>query len=293
MTTALVLGGTRFFGKHLVNTLLEQGVEVTVATRGQAGDEFGDRVQRLKLDRFDRESLATAVQDRTFDVVYDQICYGPTDAQNAVEVFAGKVGRYVFTSTLSVYNTTGETWTEAGFDPTTYPIQYGAYTEFTYQEGKRLAEAVFFQKADFPVVAVRIPIVVGLDDYTRRLHFHVEHVQGNIPFALPNLDSKMNFIHSEEAGRFIAWAGLADVIGPVNACATGQIAMGELLALIEETVGQKALVVAEVEKPEDKSPYNVPATWAMHTTKAEQAGFSFTQLQDWLPQLISDIAAGK
>lgn len=290
MKKVLVLGGTRFFGKRLVQVLLERGVDVTVATRGQTPDEFGDRVQRLQIDRFDRESLASAVEGKSYDVVYDNICYGPTDAQNAIEVFSGKVGRYVFTSTLSVYNATGQAVEEAEFDPTTYPIQYGPHTDFTYQEGKRLSEAVFFQKADFPVVAVRIPIVLGLDDYTRRLHFHVEHVRDEVAFALPNLDSEMNFITSKEAAEFLAWAGQAEISGPVNACATGQIAMRDLLALIEETVGKKALVSAEAE---DKSPYNVPATWAMKTDKAQFAGFQFTNLQDWLPQLVRDLADGK
>ncbi|EKN66902.1 hypothetical protein BABA_13477 [Neobacillus bataviensis LMG 21833] len=40
----------------------------------------------------------------------------------------------------------------------------GDSTDFTYAEGKRQAEAVLFQQATFPVVAVRFPIVMGVDD---------------------------------------------------------------------------------------------------------------------------------
>ena len=43
----LVLGGTGFFGKHLVWELLHRGHEVTIATRGRTPDDFGDRVRRL------------------------------------------------------------------------------------------------------------------------------------------------------------------------------------------------------------------------------------------------------
>jgi len=53
----LVLGGTRFFGVHMVKTLLDYGVEVTIATRGNAKDKFSDRVHRIKLDRTDILSL--------------------------------------------------------------------------------------------------------------------------------------------------------------------------------------------------------------------------------------------
>lgn len=289
MKTALVLGGTRFFGKHLVHALLDQGVDVTVATRGQTEDDFGQRVKRLTIDRTDRDSLVKAVEGRSFDFVFDQICYGPTDAQHAVDAFAGKIGRYIFTSTLSVYDITGETWAEAGFDPYHYPIRYGERTEFSYQEGKRLAEAVFFQKAAFPVVAMRIPIVMGTDDYTRRLHFYVERIRDGVPFYIPNLDAEMNFITSQEAGNFLAWVAQSDLTGPVNACASGTISLRELLALIEETVGKQAVLAPE-ETEATSSPYGVPLTWCLDTTMAERAGFAFTRLHDWLPQLVQEIA---
>ena len=288
MKTALVLGGTRFFGKHLVHALLDQGVEVTVATRGQTQDDFAQRVKRLTIDRTDRESLMQAVEGRTFDFVFDQICYGPADAQDAVDAFAGKVGRYIFTSTLSVYDLTGEVLAEEGFYPYQYPIRYGERSEFDYQEGKRLAEAVFLQKADFPAVAVRIPIVMGTDDYTRRLHFYVERIRDGVPFYLPNLDAQMNFITSQEAGNFLAWVAQSDLTGPVNACATGTISIRELLALIEAKVGKQA-VLAQEETDATASPYGIPLSWHMDTTRAERAGFAFTRLHDWLPQLVQDI----
>lgn len=46
----LVLGGTGFFGKHLVWELLHRGHEVTIATRGRTPDDFGDRDRRLIVD---------------------------------------------------------------------------------------------------------------------------------------------------------------------------------------------------------------------------------------------------
>lgn len=56
----LVIGGTRFFGIHMVKELLAKGHEVTIATRGQSSDAYGDRVKRLVLDRTDEESMRKA-----------------------------------------------------------------------------------------------------------------------------------------------------------------------------------------------------------------------------------------
>ena len=43
----LVIGGTRYFGIHMVNKLLEQGHAVTIATRGKTPDSYGDKVERI------------------------------------------------------------------------------------------------------------------------------------------------------------------------------------------------------------------------------------------------------
>ncbi|MCX7773710.1 MAG: NAD-dependent epimerase/dehydratase family protein, partial [Clostridia bacterium] len=47
----LVLGGTRFFGVHLVKALLQKGHDVAIATRGNAKDAFGSRVERITIER--------------------------------------------------------------------------------------------------------------------------------------------------------------------------------------------------------------------------------------------------
>ncbi|MFB3162208.1 NAD-dependent epimerase/dehydratase family protein [Neobacillus sp. 179-J 1A1 HS] len=47
MKSALILGGTQFVGKRLVRLLIDEGVEVTVATRGLTADAFGNQVSRL------------------------------------------------------------------------------------------------------------------------------------------------------------------------------------------------------------------------------------------------------
>ncbi|GGE68752.1 NAD-dependent epimerase/dehydratase family protein [Priestia taiwanensis] len=281
----LVLGGTRFFGKKLVESLLEEGHNVTIATRGNTADDFGDRVKRVRLERTSSESLKEVADADEWDVVYDNICYSPNDALYACEAFAGKVKRYIFTSTLAVYPFGATRNKEEDFNPFTYPIKFGNKSDFDYAEGKKQCEAVFFQKATFPVCAVRFPIVLGEDDYTRRLEFHSERIAHEMEIGMPNIEAIISFIHSNEAATFLSWLKDASVEGPINACAGGEISLADLLTRLEEQLGKKAIVIQE-STPDNHSPYGLPDSWYMETIKAKNAGFVFTELEDWLGALI-------
>jgi nucleoside-diphosphate-sugar epimerase len=288
MKKVLILGGTRFFGKKLVEQLIREQVDLTIVTRGFTSDSFGSSVKRLQADRTDQVALRSVLGSSTFDVVYDNICYTPQEAEDAVKLFAGRVGRYIVTSSLSVYPFGEPRKRESDFDPYIYPLPESYPPKGDYAEGKRLVEAVMLQKAPFSVAAVRFPIVLGHDDYTRRLHFHVEHVQQGLPLGIPNLNARMSFICSDEAASFLAWLGNSKLEGPVNACSHGEISPGQIISLITQATGRQANILSEVEKVH-MSPFGIPQPWYMDTAKAESAGFSFQQLNDWLPNLIREI----
>ena len=289
MKKILVLGGTRFFGQKLVELLLEQKHEVTIVTRGVSENPFGEAVEHIKVDRKDKAAFEKALENRTFDIVYDNICYSPNEAKQLCDMFKGKIGKLVFTSTLATYEADGMPHAEGDFDPTSYEIVMGDTHEFTYGEGKRLAEAVFYRFADFPVVAARFPIVMGADDYTRRLHFHIERIVNNEPIGFSNMDAEMSFIQATEAAEFLMWAGMGNVEGPINATANGIISLKDLISLIEEKTGERAKI-ALLGTEEIRSPYAIPASWYMKNDKAQQLGFKFSHLDEWLPQLIEQIA---
>lgn len=285
----LVLGGTRFFGKKLVELCIENGHDVTILTRGQSGNPFGTAVKQLIVDRDNHDALENALAHTTWDIVYDNICYSPNEAHTICELLKGKTKKLVFTSTLSTYEVDGKMKKEEDFDPYHYQILMGDREEFSYGEGKRQAEAVLFKEASFPVVAVRFPIVMGEHDYTRRLHFHVERILHDQPISLPNIDAQMSYITDEEAAEFLYFVGVTPIEGPYNATASGAISLKELLALIEEESGKRAKISLVGGDEESQSPYGVPADWYMTNTKAEKAGFTFTQLRDWLPNLVKTL----
>jgi len=285
----LVIGGTRFFGKKVVKLCLQNGHSVTILTRGQSGNPFGTKVKQLIVNRDDADSLSQALTSTTWDIVYDNICYSPNEALKICEILKDKTKKLVFTSTLSTYEINGIVKTEEDFNPYEYEVRMGNREDFSYGEGKRQAEAVLFKEAMFPVVAVRLPIVMGENDYTRRLHFHIERILQQQPISLPNIDAKMSFITDDEAAAFLYFAGITPIEGPYNATAAGAISLKDLLGLIEETTGKQAKISLVGGDEKTQSPYGVPVDWYMSTTKAEAAGFTFSQLHDWLPTLVKTI----
>ncbi|WP_127578999.1 NAD-dependent epimerase/dehydratase family protein [Paenibacillus koleovorans] len=287
----LVLGGTQFFGKRLVAKLVEDGADVTIATRGRTQDPFGDAVRRVQLDRQDRSSVGSALKTGEWDILYDQTCYAPKEAADVWETVNGRIGRYVFTSTMAVYEL-GIGKTEADFDPARFAYTLGDRAAYRggmegYRLAKREAEAYLFQQVSVPVTAVRFPYVIGPDDYSNRLRFLVERVCAGAEIGVADADAFLAFISSEEAASFLKWAGEADWSGPINAGSYGFITHRVLLERIRAIagVGTGARFVREAE-PSSTSPYTLPGSWTLEVSRASGLGFTFEQLDDYLPGLL-------
>lgn len=91
----LVIGGTRFFGIHMVNELLTAGYDVTIATRGKASDSFGDKVKRIFLERTKEESVREALSGTHYDVVIDKIAYCSNDIKYLVWITIQQKNTYL------------------------------------------------------------------------------------------------------------------------------------------------------------------------------------------------------
>ncbi|MEQ1910497.1 MAG: NAD-dependent epimerase/dehydratase family protein, partial [Vicinamibacterales bacterium] len=101
----LVLGGTRFIGRHIVETLLASGHGVSVFTRGTSRDELPGSVERLHGDRSQGTAgLAAALTGRSWDACIDVSGYTPTQVRASAELLLTQVSRYLFISTVSVYS---------------------------------------------------------------------------------------------------------------------------------------------------------------------------------------------
>jgi len=277
----LVIGGTRFFGVHLVNALLEKGHSVTIATRGLAQDPFGGRVERIVMDHLDAQSVRDALSGRFFDVVYDQIMYCTNVLRHVMDAI--HCSKFICMSSTAVYDPIHPDTREEDFDALAEPVEWHDRPERSYADGKRDVERALAQcYADRKWITVRYPYVIGEDDYTERLLFYVEHAVRGIPMRVDNMDRPMGFIRSDEAGQFLAHLAESDFCGAVNGCNGGAVSIGEILAYVEGKTGRRALVSDDGEA----APYNGQRAYTINTDRAEALGFRFTPLRSWIFKLI-------
>lgn len=99
----LILGGTKFIGRHIVEALLAVGHEVSILTRGRTPDQLPAQVERLRGDRDEGKTGLKALAGRTWDACVDVCGYTPRQVRPSAESLEAAVGRYVFISTGSVY----------------------------------------------------------------------------------------------------------------------------------------------------------------------------------------------
>ena len=277
----LVLGGTRFFGIYMVEELIRQGHDVTIATRQTKQDSFGDAVKRILVERTDPVSMKEAFKGQKFDVVYDKIAYCSNDVKYAMEAI--DCDKYIYMSSTSIYEPKRLNTKEDDFDGVHKELVWCTRADFPYEEIKRQAECALWQSySDKNWIAVRYPFAIGQDDYTERLLFYVRNVMNSVPMNIDNIDFQMSYIRSDEAGKFMAFLADKDVKGAINGSAHGTISLREIINYVEEKTGSKALLSDDGED----APYNGEPEYSINTEKAEALGFQFSNLKDWIYDLL-------
>ena len=97
----LVLGGTQFVGRHFIELALAEGHNVTLVHRGKTNPGLFPTAKHILADR--REKL-TALENHEWDVCVDANAYIPREVELSTEILMSRVDRYVFVSTVSVYD---------------------------------------------------------------------------------------------------------------------------------------------------------------------------------------------
>lgn len=244
-------------------------------------DDFGNKINRMILQRTDAENIRNTLANIHFDVVIDKIAYCSNDVKYLMDII--DCDKYIYMSTTAVYERKHINTREEEFDGNTQKLIWCSRKDFSYEEIKRQAENALCQVYhDKKWIAVRYPFVIGKDDYTKRLLFYVEHTMKSIPMNIDNPDCQIGFIRSDEAGKFIAFLAGKNFEGPINGCSSGTISLREIIAYVEHKTGLKAIINMAGEN----APYNGEPEYSINTEKAEELGFCFTNIHDWIYDLL-------
>jgi 2'-hydroxyisoflavone reductase len=151
----LVLGGTKFLGRHAVAHALGRGHDVTTFTRGRTNPGLFPEAEHLAGDR---DGGLDALRGRTWDGAIDTSGYVPRVVRQSAELLRDAVARYVFVSSISVY-------AEPEDEPDSEDVQqhYGAL--------KRACERVVEDLYRDRSARVRAGLIVGPHDPTDRFTY--------------------------------------------------------------------------------------------------------------------------
>jgi 2'-hydroxyisoflavone reductase len=182
---ALVIGGTRFIGRHTVAELRAHDYEVTVFNRGNHHNPFGNDVEHIEGDRTNRADLERAAE-RDPDVVIDCVAYRPGEARAAIELFEGS--SYVVISSGAAYGSEeipkreGETALHECTDEQATDDSWETYGPRKAEIDRVVSEAAA-DGAD--ATSVRPPVVYGPHDYTERFDYWLDRVRTHDRVVVP------------------------------------------------------------------------------------------------------------
>lgn len=198
----LIVGGTRFVGRHVGEELLAQGHAITLLNRGITPDAFPADVERLRADRNEPEQVRAALAGRGFDAVIDCIGYRRAELEQAIELFSGRIGRYVFVSSTSVYRPSERLPIEE-----THPLNDGTGWEYAREKvaiERLLAET---DAGAFPWVSLRPAYVYGPYNNAGQAEFSLfQRIEQGRPVLVPG-DGR--FFFHQTHGRDLARAAIA------------------------------------------------------------------------------------
>ena len=218
----LFLGGTGFLGSHQVEHALARGHRVTLFNRGRSVTApYGGRVEVLRGDRDAQvgEGLAALVGRRRWDAVIDNSGYVPRHVRDTATLLRGRVRRYIFVSTVAVYDPAGgPTYAEdaplhAAPVPATEVVDGRTYGPLK-AECERAATAVLGSR----LTVVRPPFVFGPGDDTDRFTYWVQRLaRGGDVLGPSNPDLLLNWIDARDLCPWTVQLAERDVTGVFNA----------------------------------------------------------------------------
>lgn len=198
----LILGGTVFVGRHLVDAALARRHEVTLFNRGEHNPDLFSQVEKL---RGDRTKSLEALKGGSWDAVIDTCGYVPRVVRESAEFLKDSVGLYVFISSISVY----ADYSKPGLDESS-PVGTLAdesveeVTNETYGPLKALCERTAVEAMSGRALIIRPGLIVGPHDPSDRFTYWVLRVdRGGTLLAPGPKERAMQIIDARDLAAWI------------------------------------------------------------------------------------------
>lgn len=271
----LVLGGTLFLGRHLVEAALARRHEVTIFTRGRTNPDLFPQVERLLGDR---DGDLSALGGRSWDAVVDTSGYVPRVVRVSAELLADAIGRYTFVSSCSVYATLARAGADESAPTATIADETSEAVDIHYGALKALCERAAEKALPGRVLAVRAGLIVGPHDPTGRFTYWVHRIaRGGDVLAPEPRDQPVQLVDARDLAQWILDMAETRRAGTFNA--TGperRLTMEELLETIRATTRSHARLVWAAESflvEQGVEPWSELPLWLAPETNPDDAGF--------------------
>ena len=238
----LVIGGTRFLGRAIVNQALAAGHEVTLFNRGQSNPELFAEVETLVGDR---DGGLDILHGRSWDAVIDTCGYFPRLVHDSATLLADAVEHYVFISSISVYPFDALREPGLAEDTAVGTIEDETVEEVTgetYGPLKALCEQAAEAAMPGRVLNVRAGLIVGPHDQSDRFTYWPYRVaKGGAVLAPDNPDYLVQFIDVRDLANWILHMVEQRKVGDYNVTGmAGQVTLGDVLAISRDVSGSDA-----------------------------------------------------
>lgn len=231
----LIIGGTRFVGRAIIEELLARNHNVTLFHRGQTNPDLFDEAEHLTGNR---DGDLSALEGRQWDAVIDTCGYFPRVVEQSAKPLKDAVQQYLFISTISVYadlaqpNSDEDSPLATLEDETTEEI-----TGETYGGLKVLCENVVMKYYPDNHIIVRPGLIVGPHDHTHRFAYWIlRGAAGGTMLAPGDPEQPMQFIDARDLARLCVDLLENEAVGIFNATGTG-VPLRETLSVIKDVTG--------------------------------------------------------
>lgn len=275
----LILGGTRFLGRALVEEALAQGDEVTLFNRGLSGPALFPHLEHI---RGDRNGGLEGLHGRTWDAVIDTCGYVPRLVGDAARLLADAVDLYTFISSISVYADPVQAGSDEDAPLVTMPDPVvEAVTGETYGPLKVLCEQEATAVMGGRALLVRAGLIVGPHDPTDRFTYWPARAAGGGEILAPApAGAPVQLIDVRDLAAWIIRATRARHTGPFNVTGPAQpLTMAQMLQACQEGSATASLL-----------------TWVNGDFLQQQGVAPWVDLPLWLAEEdrgIMQIAVGK